>query len=255
MIRLDKFLCEMQVGTRSEVKNLIRKGNVLVNDQTVKTAEQKIDEKRDRISLYGKPLVYKKHVYIILNKPSGIISATRDNREETVLDWIRNKEPENLYLQRELPPVGRLDKDTEGLLILTDDGSLSHRLLSPARHVEKTYYVELKYQLTEQNLKQLESGVDIGEEELTMPAYTEPSVSSCYHSPEAVSSCFLTITEGKFHQVKRMMQAVGNEVVYLKRVRMGGLILDESLAKGDFRELTPEEIQLLESDHLNKIKR
>ena len=237
----------MQAGTRSEVKNLIRKGNVSVNGQIIKNADCKIEETKDQVSLNGKPLAYQKYVYILLNKPAGIISATRDNREQTVLDWIRDKAPENPLLMRELPPVGRLDKDTEGLLVLTDDGALSHRLLSPSRHVEKTYYVELDAPLNDEMISALESGVDIGEDSLTKPARLKPGAASD-------TSCYLTITEGKFHQVKRMMQAVGREVLYLKRVRMGGLVLDETLDIGDFRELTSEEVNRLEAIDLNEIK-
>ncbi len=254
MIRLDKYLCEMQAGTRSEVKNMIRKGCAAVNGKTEKNADRKIDEQTDEVTLNGKKVSYQKYVYLLLNKPAGVVSATRDNHDETVLDWVRKKDPENPLLKRELPPVGRLDKDTEGLLLLTDDGALSHRLLAPTKHVEKTYYVELDGTLDAEQIAALEQGVDIGEDVLTKSAKVEliehPNVavtaSGDNHSTEAKYACHLTITEGKFHQVKRMMQAVGRTVVYLKRVRMGGLWLDPRLEIGEFRELTEEELLLLE---------
>ena len=257
MIRLDKYLCEMQAGTRSEVKNLIRKGNVTVNGRTEKSPDTKIDENNDQVCLNGKKLNYQKYLYLILNKPEGLISATRDNREKTVLDWIREQDPDNPLLKRELAPAGRLDKDTEGLLLLTDDGALSHRLLSPAKHVEKTYYVEINGHLDELQCGMLKSGVDIGEDSLTKPAELTQATndSDGFHSEKAISAWYLTITEGKFHQVKRMMQAVGHEVVYLKRIRMGGLWLDSALKIGDFRELTPSEVNLLESDTENVIRK
>lgn len=246
MIRLDKFLCDMKAGSRSEVKALIRKGAVSVNGDPEKSPDRKVDENRDRICLKGSPIGYQKHVYLLFHKPAGLVSATRDEKEKTVLDWIRERDSENPLLWRELFPVGRLDKDTEGLLLLTDDGELAHRLTSPAGHVPKKYYVEVDGDLAQEQLRALENGVDIGEERPTRPArITAADGKEAFHSPKAASAWNLTITEGKFHQVKRMMQAVGRQVVYLKRVGMGSLSLDPYLAAGQVRELTQEETDRL----------
>lgn len=257
MIRLDKYLCEMQAGSRSEVKELIRHGCVAVNGEIWKRPEGKLDENRDQVCVNGSLLAYQKYIYLLLNKPAGIVSATRDSREKTVLDYIRERDGQNPLLARPLFPVGRLDKDTEGLLLLTDDGGLSHRLLSPNRHVEKTYYVEIDGELTDGQRKALENGVDIGDDgkgrdagrTLTRPArLREVLAEGAFHSGDAKTAWELTITEGRFHQVKRMMQAVGRQVVYLKRISMGSLKLDAALKAGEFRELTKEELSLLKGE-------
>lgn len=246
MIRLDKFLCDMKAGSRSEVKALIRKGVVSVNGSVEKSPERKVDENADRVCLNGRPVEYQKYVYLLFHKPAGVVSATRDGREKTVLDWLRERNGENPLFLRELFPVGRLDKDTEGLLLLTDDGGLAHRLTSPAGHVPKTYYVEVDDTLTLEQLKALEAGVDIGEERFTRPArITAANGREPFHSPEAVSAWNLVITEGRFHQVKRMMQAVGRRVVYLKRIGMGPLNLALLPKAGQVRELTREETEQL----------
>ena len=213
MLRLDKFLCDVKVGSRSQVKEYLKKGMVKVNGEVVKRPEFKVDEKKDGISFQGKEILYKRYVYYMLNKPKGVVSATRDACR-TVTDLLKDTGYDDLF------PVGRLDKDTEGLLLMTNDGNLAHNLLSPKKHVEKKYYVELERTLGEEDRKALETGVDIGEERLTFPAKVEQITET---------SIFLIITEGKYHQVKRMMQAVENEVVYLKRVAMGGIFLDENL--------------------------
>ena len=227
MIRLDKYLCDAGVGTRSEVKNYIKKGRVCVNASVVKNADLKVDETKDQILFDGKILSFSGLVYYMLHKPSGYISATRDDREQTVLDLLGDAPG------RDLAPVGRLDKDTEGLLLITNDGALSHRLLSPKKHVDKTYLVHTKDPVTVQMAEQLEKGVDIGDEKPTLPAKVNLLSAPC--------QLHLTITEGRFHQVKRMLAAVGTEVVYLKRLSMGPLVLDENLEKGSFRELTEAE--------------
>lgn len=233
MIRLDKFLSQMNIGTRSEVKNAIRKGKVFVNGVICKNADEKIDETLDVVCYEGNTITYEKYVYYMLNKPAGVVSATKDNLDRTVLDLLKDVQAKDLF------PVGRLDKDTEGLLILTNDGELAHDLLSPRKHVSKTYRVLTREDITKEQLHRLAQGVDIGEDIITMPAV----VQKCNEK-----ELLLTICEGKFHQVKRMLKAVGNEVVYLERKRMGALSLDENLAKGEYRKLTLEEILLLKNE-------
>lgn len=228
MIRLDKYLCEMEAGTRSEVKAFIKKGRVTVNGETAKAPEQKVDETRDTVTLDGRSFSYQKFFYYMLHKPAGVVTAVRDHHDQTVLDLLVDAPG------KDLSPVGRLDKDTEGLLLITNDGALSHRLLSPVKHVPKTYLVHTKKPVTSQMCEKLEAGVEIGDETPTAPAKAKLlSDTDC--------GLLLTITEGRFHQVKRMLQAVGNEVVYLKRLSMGTLVLDETLSKGSWRALTEEE--------------
>ena len=227
MIRLDKFLCEMEIGTRSQVKDMIKKGIVSVNGDIIKKADFKFDEKTAKVCVKEKELFYQKFYYYMLNKPAGVVSATTDNHDKTVLDLLKDAPGKDLF------PVGRLDKDTEGLLLITNDGELSHNLLSPKKHVDKTYLVEAADTVTEEMIRQLEQGVDIGEDKLTLPAKVKLLEDKRIE---------LTITEGKFHQVKRMLKAVGNEVIYLKRLSMGSIILDFDLKLGEYRNLTEEEI-------------
>lgn len=227
MIRLDKFLCEMEIGTRSQVKDIVKKGMVSVDGEVVKKADYKFDETAAKVCVNGKELSYQKFYYYMLNKPQGVVSATIDNHDKTVLDLLKDAPGKDLF------PVGRLDKDTEGLLLITNDGELSHNLLSPKKHVDKTYLVETKVAVTEEMIHKLEQGVDIGEEQLTLPAKAERIEDKKIE---------LTITEGKFHQVKRMLKAVNNEVIYLKRLSMGSLKLDDTLAMGEYRCLTDNEV-------------
>ena len=233
MVRLDKFCAELGMGTRSEVKQVIRGGKVLLNGQVCHKPETKINEETDQVVYQGRECKYEKFVYYMLNKPVGVVSATQDDREKTVIDVLR----EQVELTQEVFPVGRLDKDTEGLLLLTNDGALSHRLLSPRHHVPKTYEVHCKQAVTEDMLKQLTDAVDIGESTKTLPATAELLTED---------TLLLTITEGKFHQVKRMLQAVGNEVIYLKRLQMASLRLDERLKPGQARCLKNDEISGLQ---------
>jgi len=228
-MRLDKYLCELNIGSRSEVKEFIRKGLVSVNGNVTKRPEEKIDECNDIVCYREKQLVYSKFVYYMLNKPAGVVSATSDKQERTVLDIIKPN-------GRNLFPVGRLDKDTTGLLLITDDGELAHELLSPKKHVDKTYFVEIEHSLTDEDIQKLCAGVDIGDEKPTAPASLK-LVSE--------SAILLTIHEGRYHQVKRMLQAVDNRVVSLQRVSFANLRLDENLAPGDFRPLTEQEVILL----------
>ena len=234
-IRLDKYLADMGLGTRTEVKKDIKKGRISVNQEIVKSPEYKIDTKTDVVLADGKEIAYEKLVYYMLNKPQGVISATEDRRDRTVLDLIQDKKRKDLF------PVGRLDKDTEGLLLITNDGELAHNLLAPKKHVDKKYFVRLKNVLSEENRKYLEEGVDIGEDRLTMP-------SQVFLLNEKKDEAEIIIREGKFHQIKRMFHAVGNEVVFLKRLSMGSLVLDENLLPGEYRLLTPEEIVRLKEN-------
>jgi len=226
-MRLDKFLCEMNIGSRSQVKTYVKQGLVSINGIVEKSPERKIDENKDEISFRGEKLHYQQYHYYMLNKPTGVVTATKDNVSKTVMDLIP------LELRKNIFPVGRLDKDTEGLLLLTDDGDLAHRLLAPSKHVDKTYLVGVRNVLSEGAQKALENGVDIGEEKLTRPAKVEVINDL---------QILLTIHEGKFHQVKRMLKAVDNEVLSLKRVSFGPLKLEEELLPGSYRELTEGEM-------------
>ena len=236
-IRLDKYLTEMSVGSRSEVKKAITKGLTEVNGETVKKPEQKIDLALDRVCFQGRRITYAAMEYYMLNKPAGVISASEDRHETTVVDLITEKKRKDLF------PVGRLDKDTEGLLLITNDGELAHRLLSPKKHVDKVYYAKIDGNVTEEDKKVFAEGVDIGEEKPTLPAKLDILKSG------EESEITLTIREGKFHQVKRMFHAVGKEVVYLKRLCMGSLVLDENLKPGEYRALTDEERRLLTGEN------
>lgn len=239
MIRLDKYLADMGTGTRQEVKKYIRKGLVRVNQETVRTPEMKICEEKDEVFLEGQRIAYASCEYYMLNKPAGVVSATEDKRETTVIDLIRDKKRKDLF------PVGRLDKDTEGLLLITNDGQLAHRLLSPKRHVDKTYYAKVSGCVTREDVLLFARGLDIGtdeREERTMPGKLEILRSG------SESEILLTIQEGKYHQVKRMFQAVGKEVVYLRRERMGALVLDKELKPGEYRPLTKKELENVKNE-------
>lgn len=233
MMRLDKFLSEMGVGSRADVKKQIRWGKVSVDNKTIRQPEFKLDETTAAVTYKGNPVSYQKFEYYMLHKPAGVISATTDKKEKTVLDLITSKQRKDLF------PVGRLDKDTEGLLLITNDGTLSHQLLSPKKHVDKVYYAKIEGVVTEEDVRLFEEGISIGDEEVCKPAKLEIQCSG------EVSEIHLTIQEGKFHQVKRMFHAVGKEVIYLKRLSMGNLVLDETLKPGEFRPLTDEEIKNL----------
>jgi 16S rRNA pseudouridine516 synthase len=245
LIRLDKFLADAGLGTRSQVKLLLKKGPVAVNGKPARRPEQKVDPEKDEISHEGMPIFCHESYYYMLNKPAGYVSATEDNTAPTVLSLLKGAAGRGLF------PVGRLDKDTEGLLLITNDGPLAHRLLSPRHHVDKTYLVKASGTITPHDLARLESGIDIGEKAPTLPAKARLlSLESCSQETgdgQTVSLVELTIHEGKFHQVKRMFQAIGKPVLYLKRLSMGSLTLDESLSQGAFRPLTKEEISALKS--------
>lgn len=228
LIRLDKFLCDAGAGTRSEVKAMIKKGRVTVDGAVIRNADLKIEEGKSKVCLDQKGIDHAGMVYYILHKPAGVVTATRDSKEKTVLDLMADAPGKDLF------PAGRLDKDTEGLLLVTNDGALAHRLLSPKKHVDKTYYVLTKLEMTDEMCALLEQGVDIGDDKPTLPAVVKKLA-------DGKNGLLLTIREGRFHQVKRMLAAVGNEVVYLKRVSMGPLSLEESLKAGKWRPLTEKE--------------
>lgn len=232
-VRLDKFLADAGAGTRSQVKGFLKKGLVTVNGEPARKPEQKISPETDLIVFQGTVLSYTEFYYYMLNKPSGYVSATDDNTAPTVLSLLKGAPGKDLF------PVGRLDKDTEGLLLITNDGALAHRLLSPRHHVDKTYFVRADGAVTEDDCSRLEAGVDIGEDRPTLPAR------AALLSSGPVSEVALTIHEGKFHQVKRMFQAVGKPVLYLRRLSMGSLTLDETLPPGQYRPLREEEIAAL----------
>ena len=234
-MRLDKYLSDMGAGTRSELKKEIRKSGVSV-DGTVVTDPGFSVSASSRVVFRGTVIAYEEFVYYMLNKPAGVISASEDGREETVVDLI--PEPK----RRDLFPVGRLDRDTEGLLIITNDGALSHRLLSPKHHVDKVYYVRVSGILTGNDIELFRDGLVLTDGLECLPAdLTILSVSEDEYTSEAE----ITIREGKFHQVKRMFSSVGAEVLYLKRLSMGPLVLNPGLAPGESRRLTPDEMALL----------
>ncbi len=236
MIRLDKYLADMGVGTRSAVKQMIRKRQVTVNHETAARPELKIDEQKDQVQVNGQTIGYAAFEYYMLHKPAGVVSATEDKHDKTVIDLIESRKRKDLF------PVGRLDKDTEGLLLITNDGALAHRLLAPKKHVDKVYYAKVHGQVTEETVRQFEEGLNIGTAEAE--EWTRPAKLVIVQSGDD-SEIRLTIQEGKFHQVKRMFQAVGMEVTYLKRESMGSLVLDETLQPGEYRELTTEELESL----------
>lgn len=289
MIRLDKYLSNMTGESRSIIKSEIKKGNVIVNGSTVLKAENKIDEIKDEVIYKGESVAYSKYAYYMFNKPAGCVSATTDNTCKTVIDYLKNEQVSGLF------PVGRLDKDTEGLLIITNDGELAHKLLSPKKHVAKKYYARIKGDLPTDVEKRFEDGLDIGDEKKTLPARievlqnarttestdkltgktdkltgktdnmtgkTDNTTGNTDNITDVVisdrsdalpdegpalfdSEVYVVITEGRYHQVKRMFKAVGCEVTYLERKSMGGLELDDTLRRGEYRKLTAEEINTL----------
>jgi 16S rRNA pseudouridine516 synthase len=236
--RLDKVLANMGLGTRKEVKQLVKQGVVEVDGTIATDPGMHVIPEEQEIIVEGEPLNYKRWIYVMLNKPPGVISATEDSFHETVVDLLPFEWANKVH------PVGRLDIDTEGLLLLTNDGQLSHNLLSPKKKVEKEYFARVEGRVTEQHVQAFAQGVEL-EDFTTLPARLE------ILSRGEISEVKVTIMEGKFHQVKRMFAAFGLKVVYLKRLRMGPLHLDESLQPGEYRELTEEELQSLRS-HVQK---
>lgn len=239
MIRLDKYLADMGEGTRQEVKKYIRQGKVLVDGSPVKRPETKIDEAKQQVVFLQRQIDYAEYEYYMLNKPAGVISATEDAREKTVLELVAGSRRKDLF------PVGRLDKDTEGLLLITNDGALAHRLLSPRHHVDKCYYAKVQGIVTKEDKKRFSEGVNIGTEgSKEQTAYGRLEIIRA-DSGLGISEIRLTIQEGRYHQVKRMFEAVGKKVLYLRRESMGSLVLDKDLKPGECRRLTDEELRNL----------
>lgn len=262
-MRLDKYLADCGCGTRTEVKKYIRAGMITINGTVCKDNGEKIDPETDRICCGETMLSYHRFQYMMLHKPAGCVTATKDNLHKTIMDYLP------AHCRKDMFPVGRLDLDTEGLLLITNDGEMAHNLLAPGKHVPKTYYARIVGCVTQKECEMFAKGLDIGEEKLTKPAVLNILSSNVpaaifdktdtADAPEhmdsaadlSLSEVMITITEGKFHQIKRMFQAVGMKVVYLRRVSMGNLHLDKTLRPGEYRFLTEEEITDLE----NTIKR
>ncbi len=238
MMRLDKFLCACRIGTRSEVKKYIKQKLVAVNGQTDLKPEDKVDETADTICFRGKQLQYEAYRYYLLYKPAGCVTAVTDATHKTVMDLF----PDDI--RGGLSPVGRLDRDTEGLLIITNDGEFTHHILSPSHHIPKTYLAELDYALPEDAVARFKEGLDIGDDELTLPAELELLEPYIHENGYVRHRALVTIHEGRYHQVKRMFHAVGCKVLYLKRLSIGNLTLS-GLGPEDFRHLTEQEIAAL----------
>lgn len=233
-LRLDKYLCDMGCGTRTEIKDACRLGLIMVNDSVAKNPGQKIEVHGDNVFFRGEEIVYSEYEYYLLNKPQGVISASEDKNTKTVVDLITTSKRKDLF------PVGRLDKDTEGLLLITNDGMLAHDLLSPRKHVDKTYLVHTDRELNAEHVKAVSEGIALDEDFITKPGRLEILEASANGSVAKI-----TISEGKFHQIKRMMEKCDNTVVYLKRLSMGPIVLPEDLPIGEYRPLTLEELKLL----------
>lgn len=238
LMRIDKFLADAGIGTRSEIKNYIKKGVVQVNGGLIQKPDIKIDTLKDSVTFQNEKINIEDFEYYMLNKPAGYVSATKDNTAPTVLSLIESR-------RLDLFPVGRLDKDTEGLLLITNDGALSHKLLSPRHHVDKTYYAIVEGNVGEQDIRLFSQGLVIGDEDLNIALPAKLSIAADYNSKKNLSYVNITIQEGKFHQIKRMFQAVGKKVIYLKRISFGGLTLPENLPLGEYRKLTEAELNIL----------
>lgn len=232
-VRLDKLLANSGFGSRKDIKSIVKEGLVVINGKTVKDASAHVDPEIDSITIDGEAFQYREFIYLMLNKPAGVISATWDNQHSTVVDIIPDE-----YKVFDLFPVGRLDIDTEGLLLLTNDGKTAHNLLAPRKHVPKKYYARLDGDVGEDDIAAFRQGIVLDDGYKTLPSelvIVQPG------------EIIVTIYEGKFHQVKRMFEAVGKRVRYLKRISMGMLTLDEELKPGQCRELSPEEVELLKT--------
>lgn len=237
MERLDKIISNLGYGSRKEVKSFARKGIIEVDGVVVKDSAMSFDPEKSVIKVNGEEIVYRKYIYLMMNKPDGVISATHDNKDETVIDLL-----ELNHQVFEPFPIGRLDKDTVGLLLLTNDGELNHRLIAPKWHVDKVYYAKIDKKVDEKDIIAFKNGITLDDGYKCLEAKLEILTSS-----DEGSEIKLTIQEGKFHQVKRMFEAVGKKVIYLKREEFGGLVLDPELQEGEYRELTDEELALLKS--------
>lgn len=234
--RLDKVLANMGYGTRKEVKAIVKSGEVKVNGKFADDSGMHVDLEKDEIDVYDERLNYRKYIYLLMNKPAGVITATEDDYDETVVDLLDDE-----HKIFKPSPVGRLDKDTEGLLILTNDGDLNHKLMAPKSHVSKKYFAVISGRVTEKDVKKFQDGVVLDDGYKTLPA----ELSILNQGEE--SQIEVIIYEGKYHQVKRMFESVGKSVKYLKRIEVGPLKLDESLNTGEYRELTEDELDLLKN--------
>lgn len=237
-MRLDKYLADMGKGSRSQIKEAARKGRIQINGVITKKPDTKVNVKTDTIVFDGAVVSYVTMEYYMLNKPQGVVSATEDNKYQTVIDLIDGKNRKDLF------PVGRLDIDTEGLLLITNDGPLAHRLLAPKKHVDKIYYTVCEGSVPDSAIPEFADGILLPDGLKCLPASLE-ILGRKEEDGKRISEVKLTIREGKFHQVKRMMEAVGCPVIFLKRLTMGPLTLDESLKPGEYRSLTAEELELL----------
>jgi 16S rRNA pseudouridine516 synthase len=231
---MDKLLANMGFGTRKDVKKLMKSGSVHVNGEVVKEAKVHVDPEKDLVTVFGEVVEYKPYIYLMMNKPQGVISATEDNEHETVIDLLLYEH--EMY---EPFPVGRLDKDTEGFLLITNDGQFSHALMSPKKHVPKTYVATIRGNVTNEDVDRFKQGVELDDGYVTKPG----ELVILEQGP--ISEIELTITEGKYHQVKRMFEAVDKKVLTLKRTKIGNLELDPELELGTYRELTEEEVEIL----------
>ena len=235
MERLDKILANLGYGTRKEVKQLVKNGNVKVDGEIIKKSDIKIDPEKNEIEIYGEKVSFKKYVYLMMNKPQGVISATVDDCDTTVIDLLEEEDRAfNPF------PVGRLDKDTVGLLLITNDGNLNHRLISPKNHVDKVYYAEIDKEVDEEDIKAFKEGVILDDGYKCMSANLQ-----IVDSSNDLSKVYVTIHEGKFHQVKRMFESRNKKVKFLKRIKFGPISLDDSIQEGEYRELTDEELEIL----------
>lgn len=237
-MRLDKYLADMGKGTRSQIKEAAKKGRIQVNGVVVKKSDTKVNVDMDTIVFDGSAVSYVIMEYYMLNKPQGVVSATEDDRYQTVIDLIEGKNRKDLF------PVGRLDIDTEGLLFITNDGPLAHRLLAPKKHVDKVYYAVCEGHVPDSAVSEFSDGILLPDGLKCLPAVLQ-ILTRKEEEGKRITEVELTIREGKFHQVKRMMEAVGCPVIYLKRMTMGPLTLDPNLKPGEYRPLTAEELELL----------
>lgn len=239
LIRLDKAISSCRKESRTEIKKHIKKGNVLIDGEVAKNAELKLNPYEHEIEVLGQRLNYEKYVYVQMNKPKGVVSATNDNFQKTCIDLLGDD-----LKSRDLTIAGRLDKDTEGLILLTDDGGLVHRIISPKKNIEKKYFVKVLGRLEKGDVEKFENGIVLDDGYKTLSAKLE--LLELEDDSNEITSCFVTIKEGKFHQIKRMFKARDKEVIYLKRLQIGELKLDSNLALGEYRQLTEKEKEQLE---------
>ena len=235
MERLDKVLSNLGYGSRKEIKGIVKKKLVEIDGVIATDSAMQLDPEKAVIKVDGEIVKYRKYIYLMMNKPDGVVSATFDNYDETVIDLL-----EVDYQVFDPFPVGRLDKDTVGLLLLTNDGELNHRLISPKYHVDKVYYAQINKSVNEEDVKAFEKGIVLDDGYECMPARLE-----IISSDDDGAEVYVTIQEGKFHQVKRMFESREKSVVYLRRIKFGSLVIDENLEEGEYRELTEEELSYL----------